>query len=341
MADVTERMLALLATLQSGHTFTGPEVATRLGVSARTLRRDITRLRSYGYPVHTQPGPGGYYRLATGAALPPLTFDDDEAVATLLALAALAARTPTTDQTGPAGQTTGPAGRPGAVRDAATRAYGTLDQLLPARLRPRLVALRASLEASAFAMPPVSAEHLARLGEAIAAQEVVTFGYTDAGRARTERRVEPYRQVHHLGQWYLLAWDAGREDWRTFRVDRMTDLRRTHRPYTPRELPATSALAYLREGLQRDRHPATLVIEAPVEAVLEVFAFDDVTVEPLGPDRTRLTVAVDSWHRLLLGLAFLDADFSVATAPELAEPFGVFGARLLAAAGSGTSAAAP
>src|SRR5690625_5453425 len=99
----------------------------------------------------------------------------------------------------------------------------------------------------------------------------------------------------------------------------MTARRCPHLPDARRELPATSALEYLREGLQRDRHPATLLIEAPAEAVLEVFAFDDVTVEPLGPDRTRLTVAVDSWHRLLLGLAFLDADFSVATAPEQSE----------------------
>lgn len=326
MADVTERMLALLATLQSGRAFAGPELAGRLGVSRRTLRRDISRLRGYGYPVRTQPGPGGHYLLAAGTALPPLTFDDDEAVATVLALAALAADSPP-DALGAHAPSA-----PGALRAAATRAYGTLDQLLPSRLRPRLAALRSSLEASAMGAPPVSAEHLARIGEAIAADELLTFTYTDAEQVCTERRVEPYRQVHHLMRWYLLAWDVDRGDWRTFRLDRVSDLRRTGWRYSRRELPAGSALDYLRQGLHRDRRPVTAVVEAPAERVLEVFGYDEVEVEQLGPARTRVTVAIDTWQRLVLGLAFLDADFSIGTDSELAAPFRSFGTRLLAAA---------
>lgn len=330
MADVTERMLALLATLQSGRAFAGPELADRLGVSRRTLRRDISRLRGYGYPVRTQPGPGGHYLLAAGAALPPLTFDDDEAVATLLALAAMAADAPAEQS----------ARGPGAVRDAATRAYGTLDQLLPSRLRPRLAAVRASLEASAMAAPPVSAQQLTRIAEAIEAEEIVTFRYTDAQQNTTERRVEPYRQVYHLLRWYLLAWDAGREAWRTFRVDRVSDLRPTGQRYTRRELPAGSALDYLRQGMHRDRRPVTVLVEAPARHVLEVFGYDDVEVEQLGPARARLTVAIDSWQRLVLDLAFLDADFSIGTGSELAAPFRSFAGRLLSAAqGSGAASA--
>lgn len=131
MADVTERMLALLSTLQTGRSFSGEELTRRLSVSPRTLRRDVDRLRGYGYPVETQPGPGGYYRLAAGRTMPPLVLDDDEAVATLLALASLAAIEPPTK------------GGPytvGGIDDAATRAYGKLDQFLPARLRPRVAA---------------------------------------------------------------------------------------------------------------------------------------------------------------------------------------------------------
>ena len=325
MADVTERMLALLATLQSGRSFSGPELADRLGVSGRTLRRDISRLRGYGYPVRTQPGPGGHYLLAAGAALPPLTFDDDEAVATLLALAGLAADAPAA-----AGEHNLDA--PGALREAATRAYGTLDQLLPRRLRPRLAALRQSLEASAMGAPQVSAEHLARIGEAIAAEETLTFSYTGAGQVRTERRVEPHRQVHHLMRWYLLAWDLGRSDWRVFRLDRVHDLRRTGQHFTRRQLPAGSALEYLRQGLHRDRRPVTVEVSAPAAQVLEVFAYDDVEVAEIGPARTRLTVAVDSWQRLVLGLAHLDVAFNVRSTSELAGPFRTFGKRLLAAA---------
>ena len=318
MADVTERMLALLATLQSGRSFSGPELAERLGVSGRTLRRDISRLRGYGYPVRTQPGPGGHYLLAAGAALPPLTFDDDEAVATLVALASFAGDGPIAA---------------GAVQDAATRAYATLDQFLPARLRPRLAALRSSLETSDAGAPPVSAGQLAVLGEAIAGHEIVTFDYTNAQQVSSQRRVEPYRHVHHLLRWYLLAWDVGRADWRVFRLDRVDDLRRTGRQFTPRPLPAASALDYLRQGLHRDRRPVSVLVEAPAQRVLEVFSFDDVEVQQIDETRTRLTVAIDTWQRLVLGLAFLGADFSVSADSELAEPFREFGARLFAAPG--------
>ena len=324
MADVTERMLALLATLQSGRSFSGPELAERLGVSGRTLRRDISRLRGYGYPVRTQPGPGGHYLLAAGATLPPLTFDDDEAVATLVALAAFGGSGPVVA---------------GAVQDAATRAYAALDQFLPARLRPRLSALRASVETSGTVTPPVSAADLAALGEAIAAEEIVTFDYTDARQVRSQRRVEPYRHVHHLFRWYLLAWDLGRSDWRVFRLDRVHDLRRTGQHVPRRQLPADSALEYLRQGLHRDRQPVTVDVAAPVAQVLDVFAYDDVEVAEIGPACTRLTVAVDSWQRLVLGLAHLDVAFSVRSTSELAGPFRTFGSRLLAAAPDGSGPA--
>lgn len=234
MADVTERMLRLLATLQAGRAFTGAELAARLGVSTRTLRRDVDRLRGYGYPVNTRPGPGGHYELTAGRRMPPLVLEDDEVIATVAGLAILAART---------------SPRPGGLSDAAHRAYGKIDAILPARLRPRAVALRASMEAERHPGPDIDADALGDLAEAAAASEIVTFAYVDIHGTASRRRGEAHRHVHLDAHWYLLSWDLDREDWRVFRTDRITDLTRTGRHHDPRPLPADTALTYLRSGL--------------------------------------------------------------------------------------------
>jgi predicted DNA-binding transcriptional regulator YafY len=301
MADVTARMLALLSTLQTGRSFSGEELTQRLSVSPRTLRRDVDRLRTYGYPVETQPGPGGYYRLAAGRTLPPLVLDDDEAVATLLALASLAA--------------VGPAGGEGGVDDAALRAYGKLDQFLPARLRGRAVAVRTSLETSPQTAPAVPTELLGVIAEAITDSETISFDYRNGRGDQAIRRVEPYRQVHHLLRWYLLGWDLERGDWRVFRLDRITEIRRTGSRYQPRPLPAESATAYLRQGLNKRKQDIVLVIEAPAAAVVDALKYQDAEIHSLGPDRTGVTIALDSWQWLLVNLAFLDADFQITEAP--------------------------
>jgi len=236
VADVTERMLRLLATLQGGGSFSGEDLARRLGVSPRTLRRDVDRLRAYGYPVMTRPGPGGHYRFAVGQRLPPLLLEDDEAVAVVIGLAALTAA--------------GPA-HPGALADAAGRAYGKVDTLLPARLRSRAAALRTTIEAERAPAPEVSARTLGTLAEAIAAGEIVAFDYRDAGGRPSARRVEAHRQVSIDLTWYLLGWDLGRGDWRVFRTDRIANLLRTGARHAGRALPAETALEFLRSGLGR------------------------------------------------------------------------------------------
>ncbi|MEW9550679.1 helix-turn-helix transcriptional regulator [Nonomuraea sp. NPDC050783] len=318
MADVTQRILALLATLQSGRAFTGEELVARLGVSPRTLRRDVDRLRGYGYPVRTQPGPGGHYRLVAGSALPPLVLDDDEAVATLLGLAALAA-------TGSAAE--------GSVDEAATRAYGKIDQLLPRRLRHRAAQVRASLETGAAPGPSVSADVLAELAGAIQHRHPVTFDYTGKDGSRTFRRADPYRHVHHHLRWYLLAWDTGRGDWRVFRVDRITGLRVSTGTYEPRPLPAGSALGYLRQGLGKDRERVVLTVQAPPAAVADAFVHQDVELEALDGRRTRVVLMLDTWQWLLLGLAFLDAPFTVEEPARFRGALRGFAARLAAASG--------
>ncbi|TDD48464.1 YafY family transcriptional regulator [Kribbella antibiotica] len=320
MADVTARMLALLSTLQSGRSFSGDDLVQRLGVSPRTLRRDVDRLRGYGYPVETQPGPGGYYRLTAGRTMPPLVLDDDEAVATLLALASL----------GSVGSSA-----EGGIDDAATRAYGKVDQFLPARLRSRAVAVRASVETSHQDAPSVPAEQLGELAEAIGRQELISFGYRAAGGPETIRRVEPYRQIHHLLRWYLLAWDLDRDDWRVFRVDRIVDLRRSTTGFAARPLPADSATAYLRAGLHKAKHPVRLVISAPTEAVLDAFKYQDAEIRSLDPAGTEVSVLLDSWHWLLLPLAFLDVDYRIVEAPpEFLAGYQSFARRLLDASNS-------
>ncbi len=314
MADVTARMLALLSTLQTGRSFSGDELTRRLSVSPRTLRRDVDRLRGYGYPVETQPGPGGYYRLAAGRTMPPLVLDDDEAVATLLALASLAAVGPSSE---------------GGIDDAATRAYGKVDQFLPARLRGRAVSVRSSLETSPQPAPTVTTEQLGLVAEAIADQETISFNYQNARGVRALRRVEPYRQVHHMLRWYVLAWDLGRDDWRVFRLDRMTDLLRTGTRYEPRPLPAESASDYLRQGLNRHKESVSLVVDAPAAAVMDALRYQDAEIESVDDHRTNVTLALDSWQWLILNLAFLDADFHITEGTPFTTACRTFAQRLL------------
>ncbi|GGT00325.1 transcriptional regulator [Planobispora rosea] len=318
MADVTERMLALLSTLQTGRPFSGEELASRLAVSPRTVRRDVERLRGYGYPVETQPGPGGYYRLVAGRTMPPLVLDDDEAVAALLGLATLAAARSDED---------------GALDDAATRAYGKLDQFLPARLRPRAAALRASLETGQHRAPSVNAEVLAGLAEAITGREVVSFDYLDKRGKASRRRVEPHRQVHLHLRWYLLGWDLDRSDWRVFRTDRVGGLVRTGARHSSRELPADTALSYLRQGLNADRRRVRLAVRAEPHEVADALKYQDARIQRVGDQETRVDVWLDSWEWLVINIAFLDADFSIVEPADFRTACAAFARRLLAASG--------
>jgi predicted DNA-binding transcriptional regulator YafY len=313
MSDVTGRMLSLLATLQTGRSFSGDDLASRLGVSPRTLRRDVDRLRGHGYPVETRPGPGGHYRLAAGRTMPPLMLEDDEAIAMLLGLASLAAA-------GSADE--------GSLDEAATRAYGKLEQFLPKRLRHRITRLRTSVETGSSTAPSTSAEHLGLLADAIGNRQVVAFDYERKDGAVAPRRVEPHRQAHHLERWYLLGWDLERDDWRVYRVDRITGLRVSTARFEPRRVPADSAIDFLASGINRAREPVVITVEAPAGAVADAFRHDDAEVEPLGERRARVQMWFDSWEWPLTALASLDADFTI-TAPErFRKGFKRFGERL-------------
>ncbi|HIY64904.1 MAG TPA: WYL domain-containing protein [Candidatus Agrococcus pullicola] len=316
MADVTERVLRLLATLQTGRAFAGEELASRLAVSPRTLRRDMERLRSYGYPVETKPGPGGHYRLTAGQRMPPLVFEDEEAVATIIGLASLAA-TPSTS--------------PDGLSTAVERAYGKIDLLLPARLRARAAALRASIESEGTPLPDLETDAIAVLAEAIASREIVTFSYIDAKGVSTDRRAEAHRHVHMDRRWYFFSWDLARDQWRVFRTDRISDVRRTGATYAPRALPLNSAIAYLRSGLGETFETLEATVEATLLAVADALRHEDAEFASLEHDRTRATLAVDSWQRILAPLAELHAGFRVSAPPSTMIEIQRFAERLTSA----------
>lgn len=312
MADVTKRMLDLLALLQTGRRFSGAELAHGLDTSPRTLRRDVERLREYGYPVMTRPGPSGFYQLASGTRLPPLIFDDDEAVATLIGLAMASAADRTLEGADRPEPRTG-------IGAAADRAYGKVDQLLPSRLRPRMRLVQASMEVAPAPSPVIDTVVFGAVGEACARHERIRFDYRDRDGSVTSRHVEPFRQILMRQRWYLLAWDLDKDGWRTFRIDRVHALVPTGRRFTPRPPPAGEGHAYLRAALTRSRHTAVVTVDAPADAVADRLKFADCAIEPLSGERCRVTASVDSFQWLIINLGLIGADFHIHSPAEFAD----------------------
>ena len=322
MADVTGRVLALLSILQSGGSFSAVDLARRLDVSERTVRRDVERLRSYGYPVDARPGPGSYYRLVAGRTMPPLVLGDDEVIATMAALAVLSG-------SGSPAPNDRAADR--GVGESAATAYAKLEQLLPVRLRPRAASVRRSLDPPRMEAPVVAAATFGELAGAVDRREIVTFDYVDGRGGHTARRVEPHRQVYHLLRWYLLAWDVVRDDWRVFRIDRISSVAATGQRFVDRALPAPSALDYVRASIGRRNEQVRVIVEAPVDVVADAFVFQDVDLRRLDDDRCEVVAGFESWQWLLLSLAFLDVEFQVAEPDDFRSRLADFAARLASA----------
>ncbi len=233
MPKTSARLLALLSLLQARRDWPGALLAQRLEVSPRTVRRDVDRLRELGYPIAAVKGPDGGYRLHAGTQLPPLLFDDEQAVALAVALQTAA--------------TTG-----ASIAEAAARALNTVRQVMPARLRHRIDTLQVTaVERPATRPDPqVDSSVLTALSAAVHAREVLRFDYTppemdDNGVSRPPRRTQPHHLVTWGGRWYLVAWDLDRADWRTFRADRITPRTPTGPRFTPRELPAETLAAFM------------------------------------------------------------------------------------------------
>ncbi|WP_326586753.1 helix-turn-helix transcriptional regulator [Streptomyces sp. NBC_01294] len=304
MLDTSARLLRLLSLLQTPRAWPGSELAERLGVSGRTVRNDIDRLRELGYPVDATRGATGGYRLGAGAAMPPLLLDDEEAVAVTIALrtAATQGAVPGTEET-------------------SLRALAKLEQVLPSRLRRRVRTMQAytvTVPADRPA-PTVSADVLTALVSACRDRERLRFDYLDHAGSPTRRVVEPYRAVNWGQRWYLVAWDVEREDWRTFRVDRIQPRTPTGPRFTPRELPGGDAAAYVSRGVSSAawRYGARVTVHAPAAAVAERINPAVGTVEALDAGTCVLVTGADTVQSLAVHLGMLDFDFEVTEPAEL------------------------
>ena len=299
MLETSARLLRVLSLLHARPEWSGAALAARLGVSARTVRRDVDRLRALGYPVQAARGAAGY-RLGAGAALPPLLLDDEEAVAVAVGL-----------RTAAGGTVSG-------IEEASLRALAKLEQVLPSRLRPRVNALQTYIAPPRGADLKVDSDVLAALASACRDHLRLRLDYHGHDGAATIRAVEPYRLVHTGRRWYLVAWDTDREDWRTYRVDRI----RPHTPagprFTPRVLPAEDVAAYVARGVATTvwRYRARARLHAPAEAVADrlppsvlLAAIDDRTCE--------IDIGADTLPLLAAYLGALDVDFDLRAPPEL------------------------
>ncbi len=309
-------MLRLLNLLQTHRFWPGPELAGRLAVSQRTLRRDIDRLRELGYPVNATRGTAGGYQLQAGAALPPLLLDDDEAVAVAVGLR------------GAAG-----GGAPG-VEDASVRALSKIVQVMPARLRRRVAAVQEYAELSPWAGPQVDAEAISVIASACRDGERLGFDYTTREREQARRTVDPHRMVNLGRRWYLVAWDLDRGDWRTFRVDRLVQPRTTGVRFRPRDIPGGDATSFVRASIRTmpQRYAVELEVSAPLDEVQRVVRHWG-EAAPAGDGRCRLTMQVDrlEWPVMVLGM--LGAEFRVLSPPELREHVADLGRLFGAASG--------
>ncbi|MDR5699544.1 helix-turn-helix transcriptional regulator [Agromyces aerolatus] len=315
MAGATSRLLTLLSLLQSRRDWPGQVLADRLDVSARTVRRDIDRLRELGYRIQAMKGPDGGYRLDAGSELPPLLFDDDQALAIAVAL-----------QTAPA---TG-----AAIDEAASRALATVRQVMPSRLRHRIDGVRFT-NIPAGRAPAMEPQVLIAISAAVRAREVVRFDYRPVGEDAEDeappRRVEPHHVVARAGRWYLVGWDLEREDWRMYRLDRMSPRVPTGPRFGRREVPGGDVGAFVESrfmGSDRpDRWPCegTVVLALPARDVAP-FAPEG-TVEAVDADHCRLRAGSWSWVALAASIGRFDAAVSEVAPPELAAAFRTLAAR--------------
>ncbi|MFF8319118.1 helix-turn-helix transcriptional regulator [Streptomyces bobili] len=322
--DTPARLLQLLSLLQTPREWPGGELAGRLQVSRRTVRRDIDRLRELGYPVQATKGSDGGYRLIAGKAMPPLVLDDEEAVAIAVGLRAGAGHALE------------------GVDEASVRALAKLEQVLPARLRHRVATLQAATTPlTSGDGASIAPETLTAIASTVAGHERLRFAYRAKDGTESRRLTEPYRLVSTGRRWYLVAYDLERDDWRTFRVDRVAQPFATGTRFTPREVPQGDAAEYLRQSIQRrqETYEFDVTFQASAEAVAarlpSWFGRPEQT-----PDGCRLrAVTGDPLEWLAVRLAMLGHEFTVHSPEELVDCVRELGGRLgRAGAGAGVVA---
>ena len=312
MTETSGRLLELLSLLQTRRDWPGATLADRLGVSGRTIRRDVERLRALGYPVDSLTGPAGGYRLRAGTAMPPLLLDDDEAIAIAVGL-----------RTAARASVTG-------IEETAVRALVKLEQVLPAHLRRRVSALGATMISPPVGGPTVDPQSLTVIAGACRESERLRFAYRTRDGTDSRRDVEPHALVNLGRRWYLVAWDRGREDWRSFRVDRLTNPTATGVRCAARRLPAKDAAEFVTSSIRGapNRFEARLTLHASAEAITARFPAHWGTVEAIDADSCEFRTGDDDLGWLAMRVAMLGVDFEVHEPPELVEHLRALAGRL-------------
>ncbi|PYE15417.1 putative DNA-binding transcriptional regulator YafY [Williamsia limnetica] len=303
MLDTSARLLRLLSLLQTRKDWSGADLAERLDITTRTVRRDIDRLRELGYPVEASVGVGGGYQLGAGAEMPPLLLDDQEVLAVALGLGA------------------GATGSVAGLDEASVRAMSKLRQVMPSRLRHRLDSLQVDATPTRAPISQVEAAVLSDVAAVCHRHERLRFDYLARDGAASRREVEPYRLVRSGLRWYLLAWDLSRDDWRSFRVDRLTPKIPTGPRFVPRDLPEGGAAAYIARSLGSVYRQATARVEihSPLERVAEMVDADWGVVETGDANSCEVSLFGQSVSAIARWLYAFDADFTVISPVELRE----------------------
>jgi predicted DNA-binding transcriptional regulator YafY len=317
MSETSSRLLDLLSLLQARRDWPGVELAERLEVSGRTIRRDVGRLRTLGYPVESLTGPAGGYRLRAGAAMPPLLLDEGEAIAIAVGLRTAA-------RSSVAG-----------IEETSIRALVKLEQVLPKHLRRRVAALGSATVSGTVTGPTVDPQHLTTIAAACRDSECLRFDYRSRDGAATRRELEPYSLVNLGRRWYLVGWDRGREDWRTFRVDRISRPAPTGTRFTARTLPAKDAAAYVEQNIAGagNRHEARVTVHAPADEVARRIPWVAGALEPIDAHRCEYRTSDDDLEWLAIRIAMLGVDVDVDGPPELVAQLDALAGRLRRAAG--------
>jgi predicted DNA-binding transcriptional regulator YafY len=316
MLQTSARLLRLLSLFQLQRYWSGAGLSQRLEITGRTLRRDVDRLRSLGYPVHSTAGIAGGYQLGAGATLPPLLLDDDEAVAVALGLRTCAS-----------GGVTG-------IEESSVRALLKLEQVLPARLRQRVAALHGFIVPLEGRGPTVDASLLSLIAGACRESECIRFQYQNRAGAPSTRNVEPYRVVHTGYRWYLVAWDLIRKDWRTFRLDRIGSKPRTSTRFKPRKPPEGDFATFVAKSLSAMPYSfrAKATLHSSAESLAARIPPSAGVLEAINSDSCLLHTGSHSLEGLTIHLLLLGVGFQVHEPAELVAYIRELAARLRAAA---------
>lgn len=303
MLETSARLLRLLSLLQAHRDWTGEQLADRLGVTARTVRRDVEKLRSLGYPVNASVGVSGGYQLGSGATLPPLLLDDEEAVAIAVGLRSVA---------------TG--GSIAGIAETSIRALAKLEQVLPSRLRHRVNLLHSMVVSLSPGGSGVESDVLTAIATACRDHQRLRFDYRASDGTETLRSTEPHRLVHTGRFWYLMAYDIERSDWRTFRVDRLRPRSPTGPRFVPRD-PPEEAATYVSQSVASSpyRYQARILMHAPLDVVADQASPTAGRLEPVDEHSCILHTGSNSLDQLALYVGIKGVDFEVLDPPELIE----------------------